>query len=447
MLHCWTVRARAKTTANAVNKLIERKFNMTFTYRVLLKPSDICFKKKLLPSSFDDGIPLRETLQQLTNEEILIEDLPSIDVVWCQQKWVWYTLNNRRLWVFRELEKLGKCQYIATKRIEVNEHVDDFVLYSSAELIGESNIVEWDEDGCRITLFNSDAKDTTNPRSSAKETIPLDRNEVKEIQQVKDDPKIRREWRELTPLTVTVRWKEPDRSDADERVVKPDPPVKRDTKPKQVSRTEIEESQRKRTDSGYCGSSRSSGRTSPRDISDSETEYETVLSDTEFFEERRSRSRRFSRFARDRPLITRKSPSPPRHYSHSHRVPPSGRVTTSRTTPRSKQTSRSRPRRRPVCRPAAAEPLRALMFRRRSVYDRFMFELHHGGLSRLEQLALKTRLMNTCGFCFKNFRAGVSLSQHIEELKHWACTRCGKYFESYTALGQHKLALDHCNVY
>lgn len=419
---------------------------MTFTYRVLLKPSDICFKKKLLPSSFDDGIPLRETLQQLANEEILIEDLPVIDVVWCQQKWVWYTLDNRRLWVFRELEKLGKCQYIATKRIEVNEQVNDFVLYSSAELIGESNIVEWDEDGCRITLFNSDASDTTNPRSSAKETIPLDRKEVKETREVKDDPKIRRDWRELTPLTVTVRWKKPDKSDADdERVVTPVPPIKRDTESKQVSRAEIEESQRQRKDSGYSGSS--SGRTSPRDISDNETEYETVFSETEFSEERKSRSRRFSRFTRDRPLRTRKSPSPSRNYTRSHRVPLSSRVTTSHTTPRSKQTSRSRPRRRPVSRPCTSEPLRASMFRRRSVYDHFMFELHHGGLSRLEQLALKTKLMNTCGFCFKNFRAGVSLSQHIEELKHWACTRCGKYFESYTALGQHKLALDHCNVY
>ena len=412
---------------------------MTFTYRVLLRPRDICFKQKLLPSSFDNGIPVRETLQQLANEEILIEDLPSIDVVWCQQKWVWYALNNRRLWVFRELEKMGKCQYIATKRVEVIEHVSDFLLYASAELIGESNIVEWDEDGCRITLFNSDAKNATSLPSAAKETKSQVECKVEEIQKAKDDPKVRREWRELTPLTVTVRWKETGKSDADdERVVTPDPPINPDTEKAQIK---VEESQRQRNDSGYSASS--SGRTSPRDISDNETEYETVFSETEFTEEKKLRSPRFSRFSSDRPLRKRISPSPSRKYVRSRRVPPLRR---SPRGSRSKQTSRSRPRRTPVSRPFTSESLRALAFRRKSVYHRSMFELHHGGLPRLEQLALKTKLMNTCGYCFKNFRAGVSLSQHIEELEHWACTRCGKYFESYTALGQHKLALDHCIV-
>ena len=413
---------------------------MTFTYRVLLRPRDICFKQKLLPSSFDDGIPVRETLQQLANEEILIEDLPSIDVVWCQQKWVWYTLNNRRLWVFRELEKMGKCQYIATKRVEVIEHVSDFLLHGSAELIGESNVVEWDEDGCRITLFNSDAKNATSVPSSAKETKSQVECKVEEIKKAKDDPKVRREWRELTPLTVTVRWKETDKSDADdERVVTPDPPMNRDTEKEQI----FKESQRQRNDSGYSASS--SGKTSPRNISDNETEYETVFSETEFTEEKKLRSPRFSRFSCDRPLKKRISPSPSRKYVRSRRAPPLRR-SPRRSRSRSKQTSRSRPRRTPVSRPFTSEPLRALAFRRKSVYHRSMFELHHGGLPRLEQLALKTKLMNTCGYCFKNFRAGVSLSQHIEELEHWACTRCGKYFESYTALGQHKLALDHCIV-
>ena len=418
---------------------------MTFTYRVLLKPSDICFKKKLLPSSFDHGIPLRETLQQLANEEILIEDLPCIDVVWCQKKWVWYTLNNRRLWVFRELEKLGKCQYIATRRVENIEHVTDPLLYGSAELIGESNIVEWDEDGFRITLFNGDAKKANSPGCSAKEASTPDGKEVKEPKkEAKENAKIPRDWRELTPLTVTVRWNEAGKSDADdERVVTPDPDKKPDKQQGEQEtsekRAESEESQRKRKDSGYSASS--SGRTSPRDLSDDETQYETVFSETEFSEERKSSKRRFSKFDRDRParslVRVNKATStlPSRSYVRSYPVLPSSRIAKPSTRRRRRQRER-------VSRPN----VRASMFRRRDVYDRSMLLLHHGGMSRLDQLALKTKLMNTCGFCFKNFREGVSLSQHIEELKHWACRRCGKYFESYTALGQHKLALDHCNV-
>ena len=400
---------------------------MSFTYRVLLKPSDICFKKKLLPSSFDDGISLRKTVERLANEEIVIEDLPTIDVVWCQKKWVWYTLNNRRLWVFRELEKLGKCQYIATRRVETIEHVTDFLLYGSAELIGESNVVEWDDEGFRITLFNGDAKKAADPercKAIKKETLP-------------DDAKVRRDWREMTPLTVTVHLKEADRSDADdERVVTPDLEdkkqyTKRDKEEgKHEKRAESEESQRERKDSGYSESF--SGRTSPGDLTD--TEYETVFSETEFSEERKSRRQRFSRFERDRPPTPRNCARVP-----SSRITRQFRIKRSRRRRLSKTIT--------VSRLSTSQPLKALMFRRRDAYDNSMFLLHHGGKTRLEQLALKTKLMNTCGFCFKSFRTGVSLSQHIEELKHWACTRCGKYFESYTALGQHKLALDHCNVY
>ena len=404
---------------------------MSFTYRVLLKPSDICFKKKLLPSSFDNGIPLRETLQQLANEEILVEDLPGIDVVWCAKKWVWYTLNNRRLWVFRELEKLGKCQYIATKRVETIEHMTDFLLYGSAELIGESNVVEWDDDGFRITLFNNDAE------SAKKDTTPASKVEEDQAKATKEEAKIPRDWREMTPLTVTVKWNEAGKQSdaersADERLVTPDSdkqPVKRE------ARAESVESKRERKDSGFSDSH--SGGTSPRyaDSSCSESECgETVFS--------RGSSRRFSRFKRDRSL------SPPR--SHGRR-PSKG---TSRTTSLSSTSTlslasstryRYRLRRR-VSRPVAVDALKALAFRRREIYDQSMFLLHHGEKSRLEQLALKTKLMNTCGFCFKSFREGVSLSQHIEVLQHWACTRCGKYFGSYTALGQHKLALEHCNV-
>lgn len=316
---------------------------MSFTYRVLLKPIDICFNKKLLPSSFDDGIPVRETLQQLANGEILLEDLPIIDVVWCQKKWVWYTLNNRRLWVFRELEKLGKCQYIATRRVESFERVTNYIVYGSAELIGESTIVEWDEDDGQ--------KSASSDGSGSKATTD------------------KRNWREVTPLMVTVRWNDLDKGDADDKsMVTPDPDEhslgKQQVEQDDGNPDETDESQRERNDSGYYPSS--SGRTSPRDLSDNETEYETVFSETESSEESKSSGRRFNRFESDRPQVATYTPSaklPSRNHVRSYSVPPSRKRVFKTST---RQTKPSR-RPRTVYSLIASESLRALMFRRRDI--------------------------------------------------------------------------------
>ena len=45
-----------------------------------------------------------------------------------------------------------------------------------------------------------------------------------------------------------------------------------------------------------------------------------------------------------------------------------------------------------------------------------------------------------CGMCFKKFSLVVDLQMHCEELLHYACITCGRFFNTYTALGQ------HCNV-
>lgn len=48
-----------------------------------------------------------------------------------------------------------------------------------------------------------------------------------------------------------------------------------------------------------------------------------------------------------------------------------------------------------------------------------------------------------CGLCFKKFRHVVQLQQHCEELLHYACITCGRFFNTYTALGQHCSAMNH----
>lgn len=43
-----------------------------------------------------------------------INDIPKISVIRLDEKWV--TADNRRLWVFRELERLGKCTNIQVEQ-------------------------------------------------------------------------------------------------------------------------------------------------------------------------------------------------------------------------------------------------------------------------------------------------------------------------------------------
>jgi hypothetical protein len=115
---------------------------MDFSYVVLLKPSEIRFTTNFVRERFDNNILLTETLTQLQNGEVFVDDIPFIEVIWYQEKWEWYTVNNRRLWVFQQLEKSGQCKLIKTHRIEKVEHICDYpaILYGSANLrIKEEN--------------------------------------------------------------------------------------------------------------------------------------------------------------------------------------------------------------------------------------------------------------------------------------------------------------------
>lgn len=134
---------------------------MNFTYLVLLKPSEIRFTKNVLASKFDNGIPLLETFTQLKNEEILLEDIPLIEVVFYPEKWEWYTFNNRRLWVLRELEKVGKCNYVKTKRVEYVENVFEYpsLLYGSASLKENTRSFSWRGDNLHITTRRTPSRD------------------------------------------------------------------------------------------------------------------------------------------------------------------------------------------------------------------------------------------------------------------------------------------------
>ena len=84
-----------------------------------LKPSDIMFSQENINNYFDEksdhgATLIGETLDDLCEGRCLISDIPTIRVMKRDGKWV--TADNRRLWVFRELERLGKCNRITVRQ-------------------------------------------------------------------------------------------------------------------------------------------------------------------------------------------------------------------------------------------------------------------------------------------------------------------------------------------
>ncbi|KAH3896178.1 uncharacterized protein LOC127864355 [Dreissena polymorpha] len=84
-----------------------------------LRPSDIHYSQDSINNTFDarckhSGVSIGQTLDDILEGRTNKNNIPIITVVEWNGKWV--TADNRRLWVFRELERLGKCTYI-----DVNE--------------------------------------------------------------------------------------------------------------------------------------------------------------------------------------------------------------------------------------------------------------------------------------------------------------------------------------
>ncbi|XP_021362057.1 uncharacterized protein LOC110455929 [Mizuhopecten yessoensis] len=84
-----------------------------------LRPSQIRFSQDSINNKFDKKSahakrPIGETLDALLKGECDISHIPPITVV--DRDGVWFTVDNRRLWVFRKLEELGKCTKISVKK-------------------------------------------------------------------------------------------------------------------------------------------------------------------------------------------------------------------------------------------------------------------------------------------------------------------------------------------
>ena len=92
-------------------------------------PSKVFFSQESIRNVFDSSCAhanekIGETLDQLCNGDISVYNIPTISVVEMGGKF--YAADNRRLWVFRELEKLGKCKEIPVRVVSDFGHGKKF---------------------------------------------------------------------------------------------------------------------------------------------------------------------------------------------------------------------------------------------------------------------------------------------------------------------------------
>ncbi|CAC5402447.1 unnamed protein product [Mytilus coruscus] len=83
-------------------------------FYIKLKPSEIYFSQNRINALFRCHRQVGGTLDDIMEGRCSVEDIPTISVMNREGKWV--TADNRRLWVFRHLEKLGKCTYITAMK-------------------------------------------------------------------------------------------------------------------------------------------------------------------------------------------------------------------------------------------------------------------------------------------------------------------------------------------
>ncbi|XP_045204469.1 uncharacterized protein LOC123557205 [Mercenaria mercenaria] len=86
-----------------------------------LRPSKIRYSQDSISNTFDirsdhPCIRIGETLDELCDGITDIDEIPTISVAEIGGKW--FTADNRRLWVFRKLEELGKCRKIPVDEVD-----------------------------------------------------------------------------------------------------------------------------------------------------------------------------------------------------------------------------------------------------------------------------------------------------------------------------------------
>ena len=80
---------------------------------IWLRPSEICYSQCSISSKFADGSNIGELLEDILIGRCFVSGIPFITVVKYNDSWI--TMDNRRLWVFKQLESLDRCEQIQAK--------------------------------------------------------------------------------------------------------------------------------------------------------------------------------------------------------------------------------------------------------------------------------------------------------------------------------------------
>ncbi|VDI60075.1 Hypothetical predicted protein [Mytilus galloprovincialis] len=89
-----------------------------------LRPSEIFYTQDSISNYFGmstthSDMLIGETLDDLINGSATVSSIPTIGVFRLEGKW--FTLDNRRLWVFRKAEKLGTIDSIPVYTTSISE--------------------------------------------------------------------------------------------------------------------------------------------------------------------------------------------------------------------------------------------------------------------------------------------------------------------------------------
>jgi len=103
---------------------------------IFIPPSRIRFTQSTVKSTFNDGRSLVETYEQLATRKIKKRDIPMIDVV--EKDGQYWTLNNRRLAVFSQLERKGKCKVVRVRVRPPTEAVTEWLLRNTTTNSGKA---------------------------------------------------------------------------------------------------------------------------------------------------------------------------------------------------------------------------------------------------------------------------------------------------------------------
>ena len=440
-----------------------------FNYQVILKPKDVKFTSKEIPSRFDNGTSLRELLEDLKSGKILSKDIPAAEVIWDCDRWEWYTLSNRRLWVFRELEKCGKITFVGMSRVESVDKAFEKTpeLYSDAQLYDP----DWD-----ITI------DSTKPAMKNK-VMAIDVSSLPMIGE-KDPDKAR---------------KPADQTNEKEKCGSKEKRSMKRSRSQQsdVGRNEdeewVEKVVEKKRISRYSSSQSLSSNVSCSSLSRSDRVIDNKsglhgygnyhLYKTEYLDkikaERKAILKKFKPYnveSSSRGSISRSSSfgkliGSSRCYSSSS-VYTEEKVTIKRERRSSVSSDKSETgyiekatRRLRLY----SDDIEASHSTRESSKDLVPYRDRSSSMDcvvssgiklldlyamwqkrRIEYLrscryAIKSSAPDPfiCGLCYKQFRTIVDLQQHCEALLHYACITRGKFFTSYASLGQHAQRLRH----